>query len=138
MVKAGSPPIAPAVPASTACGRPATSRTTAPSSSTPQPPDPPLPSRSTTPTSSPPTSRRLSTTTPGERQPADRRSLDPVHRRAAATPTTEGTIMHTTPVAVVTGASSGIGRATALALVDAGFVVVGTSRKAANAEPLAG
>jgi NAD(P)-dependent dehydrogenase (short-subunit alcohol dehydrogenase family) len=32
------------------------------------------------------------------------------------------------PVAVVTGASSGIGRATALALVQAGFQVVGTSR----------
>jgi len=42
------------------------------------------------------------------------------------------------PVALVTGASSGIGRAAALALVDAGFTVVGTSRKAANAEPLAG
>ena len=42
------------------------------------------------------------------------------------------------PVALVTGASSGIGRATALALVDAGFAVVGTSRNAANAEPLAG
>src|SRR5919108_3034430 len=32
------------------------------------------------------------------------------------------------PVAVVTGASSGIGRAAALALVDAGFEVVGTGR----------
>jgi NAD(P)-dependent dehydrogenase (short-subunit alcohol dehydrogenase family) len=42
------------------------------------------------------------------------------------------------PVALVTGASSGIGRATALALVDAGFAVVGTSRNAAKAEPLAG
>src|SRR4051794_33900654 len=38
------------------------------------------------------------------------------------------------PVALVTGASSGIGRAGALALVDAGFTVVGTSRKPANAE----
>jgi NAD(P)-dependent dehydrogenase (short-subunit alcohol dehydrogenase family) len=47
--------------------------------------------------------------------------------------------MQTThPVALVTGASSGIGRATALALVAAGFDVVGTSRTAANAEPLAG
>ena len=44
----------------------------------------------------------------------------------------------TPPVALVTGASSGIGRAAAHALVDAGFKVVGTSRKAANADPLAG
>jgi short-subunit dehydrogenase len=44
----------------------------------------------------------------------------------------------TQPVAIVTGASSGIGRATALALVDAGFAVIGTSRNAAHAEPLAG
>ena len=41
------------------------------------------------------------------------------------------------PVALVTGASSGIGRAAALALVNAGFAVVGTSRNAANAGPLA-
>jgi len=41
-------------------------------------------------------------------------------------------------VALVTGASSGIGRAAALALVNAGFVVVGTSRNAANAGPLTG
>jgi NAD(P)-dependent dehydrogenase (short-subunit alcohol dehydrogenase family) len=34
-------------------------------------------------------------------------------------------------VALVTGASSGIGKAAALALVDAGFEVVGTSRRAA-------
>jgi NAD(P)-dependent dehydrogenase (short-subunit alcohol dehydrogenase family) len=47
--------------------------------------------------------------------------------------------MQTTPaVALVTGASSGIGRAAALALVDAGFAVVGTSRNAANVQPLAG
>ena len=44
----------------------------------------------------------------------------------------------TPPVALVTGASSGIGRAAALALVDAGFAVVGTSRDAAKAGPLAG
>jgi short-subunit dehydrogenase len=42
------------------------------------------------------------------------------------------------PVALVTGASSGIGRAAARALVDAGFAVAGTSRNAANARPLAG
>jgi short-subunit dehydrogenase len=41
-------------------------------------------------------------------------------------------------VALVTGASSGIGRAAALALVSAGFAVVGTSRNAAKAKPLAG
>lgn len=44
----------------------------------------------------------------------------------------------TSPVALVTGASSGIGRAAALALVDAGFTVIGTSRNAANAGPLTG
>jgi short-subunit dehydrogenase len=38
----------------------------------------------------------------------------------------------------VTGASSGIGRAAALALVSAGFAVVGTSRNAAKAKPLTG
>src|SRR3954453_17467569 len=36
----------------------------------------------------------------------------------------------TQPVALVTGASSGIGREVALRLVDAGFQVVGTSRDA--------
>ncbi|GAA2158681.1 oxidoreductase [Glycomyces rutgersensis] len=52
---------------------------------------------------------------------------------------TEGTDMQTIPpVALVTGASSGIGRAAALALVDAGFAVVGTSRNAAKAKALAG
>ncbi|MFF0112396.1 oxidoreductase [Streptomyces prasinus] len=39
------------------------------------------------------------------------------------------------PVALVTGASSGIGEAAALALVEAGFDVVGTSRNAAKAAP---
>ena len=38
----------------------------------------------------------------------------------------------TQPVALVTGASTGIGRAAALALVEAGFAVVGTSRNSAN------
>ena len=40
------------------------------------------------------------------------------------------------PVALVTGASSGIGKAAALALVDAGFQVVGTSRNTADVAPL--
>jgi NAD(P)-dependent dehydrogenase (short-subunit alcohol dehydrogenase family) len=39
------------------------------------------------------------------------------------------------PVALVTGASSGIGKAAALALVQAGFDVVGTSRNAARVTP---
>jgi len=46
--------------------------------------------------------------------------------------------MNSTPVAVVTGASSGIGQATASALVEAGFTVVGTSRDATRATPLTG
>jgi NAD(P)-dependent dehydrogenase (short-subunit alcohol dehydrogenase family) len=41
-------------------------------------------------------------------------------------------------VALVTGASSGIGKAAALALVDAGFEVVGTSRKTSGVAPLDG
>ena len=39
------------------------------------------------------------------------------------------------PVALVTGASSGIGEAAALALADAGFEVVGTSRNASRVTP---
>jgi NAD(P)-dependent dehydrogenase (short-subunit alcohol dehydrogenase family) len=42
------------------------------------------------------------------------------------------------PVALVTGASSGIGRAAALALVDTGFEVVGTSRNTSGVAPLEG
>ncbi|WP_369255170.1 oxidoreductase [Streptomyces sp. R35] len=42
------------------------------------------------------------------------------------------------PVALVTGASSGIGKETALALVAAGFNVVGTSRDTSRATPLDG
>ena len=42
------------------------------------------------------------------------------------------------PVALVTGASSGIGKATALALVGAGFQVVGTSRDSSRVAPLDG
>src|SRR5213595_4076536 len=38
----------------------------------------------------------------------------------------------TKPVALVTGASSGIGKAASLALVEAGFDVIGTSRNAAG------
>jgi len=46
--------------------------------------------------------------------------------------------MTTQPVALVTGASSGIGKAAALALVDRGFRVVGTSRDAARVTAPAG
>jgi short-subunit dehydrogenase len=42
------------------------------------------------------------------------------------------------PVALVTGASSGIGKAAALALVKAGFEVVGTSRDTARVTPRKG
>ncbi|MEU2509482.1 oxidoreductase [Streptomyces sp. NPDC007863] len=42
------------------------------------------------------------------------------------------------PVALVTGASSGIGKAAALALVGAGFEVVGTSRDISRVTPLDG
>src|SRR5213592_267157 len=44
----------------------------------------------------------------------------------------------TQPVALVTGASSGIGKATALALVASGFAVVGTSRDASRVTPARG
>lgn len=44
----------------------------------------------------------------------------------------------TRPVALVTGASSGIGKNTALGLVKAGFDVVGTSRDASRTAPLDG
>jgi NAD(P)-dependent dehydrogenase (short-subunit alcohol dehydrogenase family) len=42
------------------------------------------------------------------------------------------------PVALVTGASSGIGKAAALALAEAGFEVVGTSRDAGKVAPVDG
>ncbi|MEU7858448.1 oxidoreductase [Nonomuraea sp. NPDC049141] len=42
------------------------------------------------------------------------------------------------PVALVTGASSGIGKAAALALIEAGFDVVGTSRDTSRVTPLDG
>jgi len=42
------------------------------------------------------------------------------------------------PVALVTGASSGIGMAAALALVEAGYDVVGTSRDASKVHPVRG
>jgi Short-chain alcohol dehydrogenase of unknown specificity len=44
----------------------------------------------------------------------------------------------TQPVALVTGASSGIGKAAALALAAAGYEVVGTSRSTAHVTPLKG
>jgi NAD(P)-dependent dehydrogenase (short-subunit alcohol dehydrogenase family) len=44
----------------------------------------------------------------------------------------------TRPVALVTGASSGIGKQTALALVEAGFEVAGTSRDISRVAPLDG
>lgn len=46
--------------------------------------------------------------------------------------------MSTHLVALVTGASSGIGAATAAALVEKGFVVVGTSRNASKVTPVEG
>src|SRR5437762_2447322 len=45
---------------------------------------------------------------------------------------------NTKPLALVTGASSGIGKAAALALVQAGFDVVGTSRNASRVAPQRG
>src|SRR5256884_4436761 len=48
--------------------------------------------------------------------------------RSSANQCKESTMTTVKPVALVTGASSGIGKAAALALVDAGFEVVGTSR----------
>src|SRR5262249_35050333 len=45
---------------------------------------------------------------------------------------------HSKPVALVTGASSGIGKAAARALVQAGFDVVGTSRNTSRVTPLSG
>ena len=44
----------------------------------------------------------------------------------------------TRKIALVTGASSGIGKAAAAVLVEAGFEVVGTSRKSAAVKPAAG
>src|SRR5436853_6291838 len=41
----------------------------------------------------------------------------------------------TRPVALVTGAATGIGKAAALALADAGYEVVGTSRKTSGLAP---
>jgi NAD(P)-dependent dehydrogenase (short-subunit alcohol dehydrogenase family) len=50
----------------------------------------------------------------------------------------ESSMTTTRPVALVTGASSGIGEAASLALVEAGFEVVGTSRHIANVTPRKG
>src|SRR4051794_18467368 len=50
----------------------------------------------------------------------------------------ESTMTTTRPAALVTGASSGIGKAAADALVEAGFAVVGTSRDSTHVTPPAG
>ncbi|MDQ0635135.1 short-subunit dehydrogenase [Arthrobacter pascens] len=50
----------------------------------------------------------------------------------------EAELAATQKVALVTGASVGIGKAVAVGLVGAGFTVIGTSRNAAKAEPVAG
>jgi short-subunit dehydrogenase len=50
----------------------------------------------------------------------------------------EAEMAGTQKVALVTGASVGIGKAVAVGLVGAGFTVIGTSRNAAKAEPVAG
>src|SRR6266487_3192382 len=47
-------------------------------------------------------------------------------------------MVNTQPLALVTGASSGIGKAAALAFVQAGFDVVGTSRDASRVTPQRG
>jgi NAD(P)-dependent dehydrogenase (short-subunit alcohol dehydrogenase family) len=52
--------------------------------------------------------------------------------------TKESAMTATRPVALVTGASSGIGEATSRALVEAGFEVVGTSRNTSRLTPRPG
>src|SRR5688572_17209836 len=47
-----------------------------------------------------------------------------------------GIVARTQPVVLVSGASSGIGRAVAGTLAQSGFQVYGTSRKAADANPI--
>jgi short-subunit dehydrogenase len=50
----------------------------------------------------------------------------------------EAEMASTQKVALVTGASTGIGRAAAVALLEAGFKVIGTSRDSSKAEPVSG
>jgi short-subunit dehydrogenase len=50
----------------------------------------------------------------------------------------EAEMASTQKVALVTGASTGIGKAVAVGLVGAGFTVIGTSRNAAKAQPVPG
>ncbi len=56
--------------------------------------------------------------------------------RTAATTRTIGAMSNTSPVSVVTGANSGIGRATAIHLAQQGHRVAGTVRSIAKAEKL--
>lgn len=69
----------------------------------------------------------------------ERRRIEPMGRVASSNPihddTSKGIFMKSKkPIALVTGASSGIGKATAERLAAAGYTVYGTSRRAAQAD----